>query len=188
MNKVTVELTGLSLKIRSAIDSGAADDGPDMDRIVSALEGSLDSEGVAIAFRRGLKLLVEREARALKREAMRRAEEDAARAAAPQRRAAAQQRAAEELAEVTAAHQELVAEQFFATWKETPTGRKFLGECTAEDLRYSGSRNLRRSESLRNAGEADIRLADEVERARCNTVRGLGYDRAAKAVAARQSH
>lgn len=183
IEKVTIQLTGLSLKIRSAISAETEGNRPEVASIVAGLEADLDNDEVADALRRGLKLLVEREARTLKREAMHRAHEDAARVGHALKTEKRRTKAAEQLAEVTDSHTQLVAERFFAIWKETPTGRKFLGECTAEDLRYSHQRNIERSEHLSSAAASDARLAEAIEGSGAETVRGLGYDLAARAIA-----
>lgn len=180
---VTFQITGIRSKVRAAlVDS----DAPDPEAVIARVRAEIDGGELEVALKAGLKSLATQEQRAMARRARQLAEEDAIRAQAEARRGERQRDASQALDEIKNTHQEMVETQFFSTWKETPTGRKFLGECTAADLRYACERNAERSEALRRASERDERLADAVEAAGCETVRNLGYDDASRAIAGRR--
>jgi hypothetical protein len=73
------------------------------------------------------------------------------------------------------------ANQFFNVWKETPTGRKFLGDCSVDDLLYSRDQQMRRAAELADAAERDDRLAIHLSDSGYDTLREMGYDEAIKA-------
>lgn len=177
-NEVKIELTGLTDRIREAV---VACEVPDSTVIAHEIRASLEPDEVEEALRRGLRLLVERETRYQRAEVMRQAREQAGLSYA-ERREQESQEAAEQLAEITESHQQRVAERFFAVWKETPTGRKFLGECTVEDLRYSAERHRDRSDQALHGAACDDSLADALASSGAGTVRELGYEAAAKAM------
>lgn len=182
-DNVTITISGIAARVRNAVEASPV---PDPLEIAQGLRAELGYDGfdgeLAELLDKALQMKVENCARALKREALQRAEAEERAANAGARIKKERKEADDALAHITARHQDLVAERFFATWKETPTGRKFLGECTADDLEYSSSRQLERSEDYIRAAARDERLASALKKNRCKTVRDLGYEKARTAV------
>lgn len=73
------------------------------------------------------------------------------------------------------------ADGFFNVWKETVTGPKFLGDCTASDFLYSRDQLRSRSDILLKAAERDQLLANHLKNSGYGTLREMGYDLAIKA-------
>lgn len=177
---ISVDVAGLSERLRGAI---TAAEEPDADAIAADVLAGLSGDELEEAVRRGLALLVTRTARQMKSDALRLAREEAARDEFKREREEEQAEAREALSRAAADHRQRVEDRFFGVWKETATGRKFLGECTAEDLRFSRDRQRGRSDELLTAAARDEKLALALDENDCETVRELGYDRAIQTLA-----
>lgn len=177
--EVRVELTGLILRVREAVE---ASDRPDAGVIAHELCAQLSPEEVREALWRGVRLLVERESRSQRAAALRQAREDAAQSRSDDERERRRQSMRARLDDAARSHEEEVAERFFAVWKQTPTGRKFLGECTATDLRYAAECHRERAGQSLHHAACDEALARALAASGAETVRELGYEAAAAAL------
>jgi hypothetical protein len=175
---VRVSSTKLSEQIEALIDDAEA---PDAQAVSKKLLAELQGDELDAAIQRGLRLLVEHTVRKMRRDATRHAREDVERQESERKWTARRNASAEILAAATEEHRLRVEARFFSSWKETATGRKFLGECTVDDLRFSRDKHRARSDEALAASSRDERLALALDEAGVQIVRELGYDAAAAA-------
>lgn len=77
------------------------------------------------------------------------------------------------------------ADDFFNVWKNTATGRKFLGDCSVKDLLFSRDQNMKMATECADAAERDDLLAIHLSDSKCDTLREMGYEQAIQAFRSR---